>query len=359
LQYRFDDRIIFELSADHFLNAGEWEITVRNDEGYDCELYNFKVRSQLPDTGVEICKEEELVGFWHFNDVDCNLIDPDYLMYDQDANIQLASRQLSYSVNLDDSVLDNLTGLLWKKCTAGETGDSCTAGTALDLNWQQGQDYCSALPSGPAGPWRLPTAVDLYHLLHFDAGNNAAFIDSGAFPSTPAKRFWTSTADSLRQDDRWSILFDSGMLETESKIQNAHVRCVSGVSPDLSQINTLVNLGDQIIVQENAGVMWSADEQVATYFEGMTYCSDLTWAGYNDWRLPDVKELSLLVDHTELFPAAQDDLMSNSYYWSTTHQPYSSWFIYGFNFSFGNGTSEFFKDDTHYAKCVRDMETTW
>jgi hypothetical protein len=33
-----------------------------------------------------------------------------------------------------------------------------------------------------------------------------------------------------------------------------------------------------------------------TWTNAMQYCNGLTWAGYNDWRLPDLYELKSIVD---------------------------------------------------------------
>jgi hypothetical protein len=46
--------------------------------------------------------------------------------------------------------------------------------------------------------------------------------------------------------------------------------------------------------------MWSAtdSEEALNWSEALTYCSDLTLATYDDWRLPNAKELHSIVDYS-------------------------------------------------------------
>ncbi len=55
--------------------------------------------------------------------------------------------------------------------------------------------------------------------------------------------------------------------------------------------------GDITWVNEKTNLMWQdaqykeGENQNITYGEALNYCSDLTYAGYSDWRLPNVKEI--------------------------------------------------------------------
>ena len=85
------------------------------------------------------------------------------------------------------------------------------------------------------------------------------------------------------------------------------VRCVSGAEYGLNQF---VDNGDGTISDEATDLMWMQ----AGSAEGMDWEAALAYAqsqnevnylGYNDWRLPNVKELQSIVDYSYA-PDAQD-----------------------------------------------------
>jgi hypothetical protein len=95
-------------------------------------------------------------------------------------------------------------------------------------------------------------------------------------------------------------------------------------------------------------------EQEYDIDEAKAYCEALKLDGYEDWRLPSIKELFSIVDIKKRAPAVVDSISicANDYYWSSTilaGDDYSYWSI-DFNTarvkSFSPGTSL-------YVRCVR------
>ncbi len=91
--------------------------------------------------------------------------------------------------------------------------------------------------------------------------------------------------------------------------------------------------GDIVTIDNVTGLMWASDSngtgcfngQSATWTEAIAYCDDLDFAGYTDWRLPNIRELISLVDYGAAEPAMNEIYFPNMpgiiVFWSsTTHQ---------------------------------------
>ncbi len=104
-------------------------------------------------------------------------------------------------------------------------------------------------------------------------------------------------------------------------------------------MNVFVDNGDGTITDSATGLMWQMadDGQTRDWEEALSYAESLELGGYDDWRLPNVKELQSIVDYTKspetTGTPAIDDLFVLSeiidpdgeenygFYWtSTTHQ---------------------------------------
>jgi len=124
-----------------------------------------------------------------------------------------------------------------------------------------------------------------------------------------------------------------------------------------------------VTVDNRTGLMWATnpDDSCATcpggFVSSGTYtwepaiarCEGLTYAGFADWRLPNVKELVSIVDYSQLSPSINRAYFLNTqseYYWSSTtlvaYTPAALivYFVNGFIFS-NNKTGSF------YVRCVR------
>jgi hypothetical protein len=85
------------------------------------------------------------------------------------------------------------------------------------------------------------------------------------------------------------------------------------------------------------------------------HCSNLTYGGKSDWRLPNLYELKSLVDYKKYNPAIATtliDIKTYDWYWSSSKDvsdSASSWLV---NFKNGGG-NWYNKSDKNYALCVR------
>lgn len=111
-----------------------------------------------------------------------------------------------------DEVTDSKTGLIWRRCSEGQTwsGSTCN-GTAATYTHEQALAQAQA-QAGTAG-WRLPNVKELTSIAEKTHINPA--IDPAAFPATPLKGHWSSTpyaVDSNNAGHAWVVRFGDGYV---------------------------------------------------------------------------------------------------------------------------------------------------
>ena len=71
--------------------------------------------------------------------------------------------------------------------------------------------------------------------------------------------------------------------------------------------------GDKVVVDKNTGLKWqqSANEGTYSWIDANTYCDELTYAGFSDWRLPAPHEFLTIVDNSKYNPAIDTTIFLN------------------------------------------------
>jgi hypothetical protein len=119
----------------------------------------------------------------------------------------------SYTRNAsDETVTDNVTGLIWQ--------DDIDAKT-ITKNYADAITYCS----DKGEDWTLPTLRQLQGLIDFSKTTDG-ILDT-EFVNYASKRYWSSTTHATNTNSAWYVHFDDGRQSSNTKSLNYYsVRCV-------------------------------------------------------------------------------------------------------------------------------------
>lgn len=132
----------------------------------------------------------------------------------------------NFSDNGDGTIIDHATGLVWQKCSRGQTNDSTCSGSSSNADWAMAVSYCNGLTLA-SRTWRLPT-INEWNTIVDTTKSTSPSIDTLFFPSTVANNYWSSTTYAITTSNGWILSFDSGYANNNTKTNWNHVRCVSG-----------------------------------------------------------------------------------------------------------------------------------
>ena len=113
----------------------------------------------------------------------------------------------------------------------------------------------------------------------------------------------------------------------------------------------------QVVTDSKTQLQWkdNAIGSTMTWIDAISHCESLNFATHSDWRLPNLRELTSLVDDSKT-PLSIDTsvfeyTVSNIYWSSTTSVGRTSyaWYVV---FDFGSQGAHN-KFDSYYVRCVR------
>ena len=130
-----------------------------------------------------------------------------------------------YTNHGNGTVTDSKTALMWKQCSEGQSGASCT-GTLTNQVWQTALNTANNSTFANYSDWRLPSSKELQSLV--ETGCHWPAINTTLFPNTPPTLavFWTSTTYAFDASFAWYVGFDVGFVGRVSKSNGYGVRLV-------------------------------------------------------------------------------------------------------------------------------------
>ena len=114
-------------------------------------------------------------------------------------------------------VVDTTTGLMWKRCLEGLSGDDCLTGTVRQETWDSAFSYVVNINSngGFAGftDWRIPNVKELRSIVEESCRGPA--INEVVFPNVGAlsDQFTSTPVSDVYQDNVWSVYFYQGIMQ--------------------------------------------------------------------------------------------------------------------------------------------------
>ncbi len=132
----------------------------------------------------------------------------------------------------DGTVSDLKTGLMWQKCSLGQSGADCSQQTLpLTYSWDQALQAVASLNAngGFAGytDWRLPNRIELASLVE-EACLAGTAINTSLFPATFLAEYWSSTPASILglEAEAWNVNFANGHSTRAQRTEFEYIRLV-------------------------------------------------------------------------------------------------------------------------------------
>jgi hypothetical protein len=258
-------------------------------------------------------------------------------------------------------IQDNVTGLFWEVKTAKNKNDLYSFSNTDKFVQEKNNEKLCGITT-----WRLPEIQELQSIVDYSVPFPNPTIDLAFFPNSTNQIYWSATPYAKNPNDFWGIYFDDGRVYEQDKKTQAAIRLVSGASTPKKYI---VSDNQQEVLDTQTGLIWRR------CVEGMkwngTTCSGSPFYGMfqevleravnqahltgKPWRVPNIKELSSLVDSTQsnisidavIFPATLNDQ-----FWSSSSYAMDAFFGWMTHFYYGASYYSY-SEDTGAVRLVR------
>ncbi len=260
----------------------------------------------------------------------------------------------SFTDNLNGTVTDNITGLMWQQADGGE------------MTIENAIIYASNLTLGSHSDWRLPTPLESFSIMNHE--NNMPAINTMYFTLTAAQYWWTNTFQIGDNSKVWCTNSGGGIgnhpkLETVSAggVNRFHVRVVRDMNPPSTFPSQFTDNANNTITDNVTNLIWQKVPNTAafTWEQALIYAENLTLNGASDWRLPNIKELQSLNNENLTNPSVSTSIFPTigiMNYWSSTSLPNQTTKAWFWNTIFGI-TSYDLKTNLNFVICVRGSST--
>lgn len=284
------------------------------------------IEENLPDiTGYPVVATNQITFYNNTSEIAEPVVGE--VFYGQDA--QYPGNTPNYVDNGDGTVTDMVTGLMWSQSPDMDGDGDIDVDDKMSYNEAMAGAETFAL--GGYDDWRLPSIKELYSLILFSGVDPSGYNGtetSGLIPFIDTDYFDFAYGDT----DSGERIIDAQYATTTKYVDYTmgHDETLFGVNfadgrikgyglqmpynPSIDKtffvmyvrgnetygINTYSDNGDGTITDEATGLMWMQDDrdEALNWEDALGYAENKEYAGYSDWRLPDVKELQSIVDYS-------------------------------------------------------------
>ncbi|MBF0565045.1 MAG: DUF1566 domain-containing protein [Nitrospirae bacterium] len=262
-----------------------------------------------------------------------------------------------FTDNGDQTITDNLTGLIWAKDAGTPAVGACTGGK---MAWTKALDYVACLNAANYlgyNDWRLPNINELESLVNAEQSSPGQWLATQGYTNVESDHYWSSTTYARFTSDVWNVIVWCGLVVNSAKSLSFFVWPVrteqsgsngnsavwatgqkqSYYSGDDGAIGAGVawpsprftNDGTGTVTDNLTGLTWTKNanpaKETKTWQQALDYVASMNTGrgtyGYIDWRLPNRRELRSLVDHSKYgsaLPAGNPCTNVQNYYWSSS-----------------------------------------
>jgi hypothetical protein len=267
------------------------------------------------------------------------------------------------------TVLDRHTGLMW----------SLDASLAeFPLTWAEAFDFIQNLNRNyyqDFANWRLPNRKELFSLISHDQINPALPSDH-PFENVFHGYYWTASTSARLPQQAWYIHFGGakvyrGMKQASymvwpvrsvnrqsadifftgrnhcyddtGKITSCHKDPLqyAAVQAGIKWLNPRFDFNEDLVTDRLSGLTWTRNASYSKNFISWEDAGHMVQQmnanmdfGFNDWRVPHIRELESLIDlamHSPALPSDHPFAGINDFYWSSTTSIYETryaWTLY-------------------------------
>ncbi|MBF0567182.1 MAG: DUF1566 domain-containing protein, partial [Nitrospirae bacterium] len=306
-----------------------------------------------------------------------------------------------FTDNGDQTMTDNLTGLVWTKDGGTPNYGSCTGGsmywTSAFSASPNAFDYVACLNTANYlghNDWRLPNINELESLLNAGQGDSAIWLNTQGFIHVRSDVYWSSTNDAQYNGVSWVVdtrglmwyrwgwestsyvwpvrtgqsgSFDNAAIWKTGQTTSHYARDdgalqtgVAWPSPRFTNPDGSIPVTGSVVVDQLTGLMWTKNANLPGGYkhwqQALDYVASMNAGagtyGYTDWRLPNKKELRSLVDYSQWGPALPvgNPFTNVQYqgigYWSSTTKAYIPGYAFHVSINEGKWASD---DESSYS----------
>jgi len=111
----------------------------------------------------------------------------------------------------DGTVTHKPTGLMWKQCLEGLSGEGCATGTVNSYDWQAALQLADGHSFAGYSDWRLPNIKELGSIVELSCYFPA--INLSVFPNDSGSAVWSGSPYAYFPGTAWNVTFSDGQDE--------------------------------------------------------------------------------------------------------------------------------------------------